>query len=80
MLTLPTDTDWSAQVYASDTVPDALSGWGPPRFTGQGLGSDAKLTLQPGPKARNVLLWITNLPPSRPYRLRVAELRVVGSA
>ncbi len=80
VLTLPTDTDWSAQVYASDTVPDALSGWGPPRFTGQGLGSDAKLTLQPGPKARNVLLWITNLPPSRPYRLRVAELRVVGSA
>ncbi|HEY3725376.1 MAG TPA: serine/threonine-protein kinase [Acidimicrobiia bacterium] len=80
VLTLPTDTDWSAQVYASDTVPAALSGWGPPRFTGQGLGSDAKLTLQAGPNARNVLLWITNLPPSRPYRLRVAELRVVGSA
>jgi hypothetical protein len=80
VLTPPTDTDWSAQVYASNTVPGALSGWGPPRFTGQGLGSDAKLTLQAGPNARNVLLWITNLPPSRPYRLRVAELRVVGSA
>jgi len=27
-----------------------------------------------------VLLWITDLPPNRPYRLRVAEVRVIGSS
>ncbi len=61
-------------------MPDALAGWGPPAFSGQGLGSDAILALQPAPRARYALLWITNLPPSRPYRLRVAEVRVFGTA
>ncbi len=68
------------QVYTSNSVPDAIAGWGPPRFNGSGLGTDAQLELQPGREARNVLLWITNLPPTRPYRLRVAEVRVIGSA
>ncbi len=72
--------DWSAQVYTSTSVPPELAGWGPPRFDGGGLGTDAQMTLQPGPKAQNVLIWITDLPPSRPYRLRVAEVRVIGSA
>ncbi|MGZ4801882.1 MAG: protein kinase domain-containing protein, partial [Acidimicrobiia bacterium] len=74
------DADWSGQIYASDTVPPSLAGWGAPRFSGQALGTDAQLTLQPPARARNVLLWITNLPPGRPYRLRVAEVRVFGSA
>jgi hypothetical protein len=72
--------DWSGQVYTSNSVPPDLAGWGPPRFNGGGLGTDAQLVLQPGTKAQNVLIWITDLPPSRPYRLRVAEVRVVGSA
>ena len=74
------DADWSAQVYASDSVPETLSGWGAPRFSGQALGADAQLELKPPARARYVLIWITNLPPNRPYRLRVAEVRVVGSA
>ena len=62
-------------------MPDALAGWGPPAFSGQGLGSDAHpRPFNRAPRARNVLLWITNLPPSRPYRLRVAEVRVFGTA
>jgi hypothetical protein len=74
------DSDWSAQVYASDTVPETLAGWGTPPFLGSGLGTNALLPLQPPTLARNVLLWITDLPPERPYRLRVAEVRVVGSS
>jgi hypothetical protein len=74
------DRDWSAQVYTSDTVPDAIDGWGQPRFTGQGLGTDSKMVLTPGPRARNVLLWITDLPPGDPFQLRVAEVRVFGTA
>ena len=74
------DADWSAQVYASDSVPETLSGWGAPRFSGQTLSADAQLGLTPPARARNVLIWITNLPPNRPYRLRVSEVRVVGSA
>ena len=74
------DSDWSAQVYTSDSVPASLAGWGPPKFIGAGLATNAQLTLQPPTRARNVLLWITNLPPGRPYRLRVAEVRVVGSS
>jgi hypothetical protein len=74
------DADWSAQIYAADTVPETLAGWGPPHFNGQGLGTDAQLPLQPTARARNVLLWITNLAPGEPYRLRVAEVRVFGSA
>ena len=78
---LSPDTGWSAQVYASDTVPDAITGWGPPHFNGTELGTDVTMALQPQPKARNVLLWITNLPPTRPmFRLQVAEVRVFGSA
>jgi eukaryotic-like serine/threonine-protein kinase len=72
--------DWSGQVYTSNSVPPELAGWGPPRFNGGGLGTNAQLELQPGAKAQNVLIWITDLPPSRPYRLRVAEVRVIGSA
>jgi hypothetical protein len=74
------DRDWSAQVYASDSVPEAIDGWGPPRFTGQGLGTDSKMVLTPGARARNVLLWITDLPPGNPFQLRVAEVRVFGTA
>ncbi len=74
------DSDWSAQVYTSDSVPASLAGWGPPEFIGAGLTTNAQLTLQPPTRARNVLLWITDLPPNRPYRLRVAEVRVVGSS
>jgi hypothetical protein len=73
------DSDWSAQVYTSDTVPEALAGWGAPRFTGTGLGPQAQLDLQPGPRSQYVLLWITDLPPGNPYRLRVAEVRLVGT-
>lgn len=72
--------DWSGQVYASNSVPPELAGWGPARFNGGGLPTNARLVLQPGPKVQNVLIWITDLPPSRPYRLRVAEVRVIGSA
>ena len=74
------DSDWSAQIYTSDSVPATLAGWGTPSFIGAGLGTNAQLTLQPPTRARNVLLWITNLPPNRPYRLRVAEVRVIGSS
>ncbi len=74
------DSDWSAQVYTADSVPDQLSGWGAPRFTGQGLSSKALLVLQPGARSRYVLLWITDLPPGAPYQLRVAEVRVIGTA
>jgi serine/threonine-protein kinase len=73
------DTDWSAQVYASDSVPEELAGWGPARFTGTGLGALARLDLQPGAKSQYVLLWITDLPPGAPYRLRVAEVRAIGT-
>jgi hypothetical protein len=73
------DTDWSAQVYTSDAIPDALAGWGAPRFTGSALGAQAQLDLQPGAKARYALLWITDLPPGSPYRLRVAEVRAIGT-
>lgn len=74
------DSDWSAQIYTSDSVPATLAGWGAPAFIGAGLGTSAQLTLQPPVRARNVLLWITNLPPNRPFRLRVAEVRVIGSS
>ena len=74
------DSDWSAQIYTSNSVPATLAGWGPPSFIGAGLGTSAQLTLQPPTRARYVLLWITNLPPNRPYRLRVAEVRVIGSS
>jgi hypothetical protein len=73
------DRDWSAQVYTSDTVPDEIDGWGQPRFTGQGLGTDSKMVLTPAARARNVLLWITDLPPGDPFQLRVAEVRVIGT-
>jgi eukaryotic-like serine/threonine-protein kinase len=73
------DTDWSGQVYTSDSVPPELAGWGPARFTGTGLGAQAQLDLQPGAKSQYVLLWITDLPPGSPYRLRVAEVRAVGT-
>jgi serine/threonine-protein kinase len=75
------DSDWDASVYTSDTVPESIDGWGAPRFTGQGLsGPDAQLALEPATRAQQVLLWITNLPPETPYRLRVAEVRVVGTS
>jgi serine/threonine-protein kinase len=74
------DTDWSAQVYASNSVPEELAGWGPARFTGNGLGALARLDLQPGAKSQYVLLWITDLPPGAPYRLRVAEVRAIGTS
>ena len=74
------DSDWSAQVYTSDSVPATLAGWGTPLFLGAGLGSNAQLALEPPTRGRNVLLWITDLPPNQPYRLRVAEVRVVGSS
>jgi serine/threonine-protein kinase len=74
------DRDWDAQVYTSDTVPETLEGWGAPQFVGQALsGPEAQLALQSATRARNVLLWITNLPPGSPYVLRVAEVRVVGT-
>jgi serine/threonine-protein kinase len=74
------DTDWNASVYTSNTVPESIDGWGTPQFTGQGLnGPIAQLALQPATRAQNVLLWITNLPPETPYRLRVAEVRVIGT-
>jgi hypothetical protein len=67
-------------VYTSDTVPETLEGWGAPQFVGQALsGPEAQLALQSATRARNVLLWITNLPPGSPYVLRVAEVRVVGT-
>jgi serine/threonine-protein kinase len=74
------DTDWSGQVYTSNSVPDELAGWGPPRFTGSALGALSRLDLQAGAKAQYVLLWITDLPPGSPYRLRVAEVRAVGTS
>jgi hypothetical protein len=74
------DRDWSAQVYTSNTIPASIGGWGAPRFTGQGLGTNAQLVLQSGARARYALLWITNLPPGQPYQLRIAEVRVFGSS
>jgi serine/threonine-protein kinase len=74
------ETDWSAQAYSSNSVPEELAGWGSPRFTGNGLGALARLDLQAGAKSQYVLLWITDLPPGSPYRLRVAEVRAIGTA
>jgi hypothetical protein len=73
------DSDWSAEVYTSDSVPETLAGWGPAQFVGQAIPASAQLTLQTPTRARNVLLWITDLPPTAPYRLRVAEVRVIGT-
>ena len=74
------DSGWSAQVYASDTVPPTLAGWGPPVAQAQDLGSRATLTFDPARRAQYVLLWITNLPATSPFRLRIAEARVVGTS
>jgi hypothetical protein len=73
------DEEWSASIYTSDTVPEDLAGWGAPKSVGQDVGPQAVFALDPPSRARNVLLWITNLPPESPYRLQVAEVRVIGT-
>lgn len=73
------DAGWSAEVYTSDTVPPAIAGWGPPAASDRGLGPRATLTLEPARRAQYVLLWITDLPATTPFRLRIAEVRVVGT-
>ncbi len=75
------DGGWSAEVYASDSEPAELSGWGTPVAAGTDLPDKATLGLTAPARARYVLLWITDLPPSGPpFRLRVAEVRVLGTA
>jgi hypothetical protein len=75
------DHDWSGAVYTSDTVPTELAGWGAPKAIGSNLPDRARLLLQPPTRASNVLLWITNLPPSSSgtFKLRIGEVRVVGT-
>jgi serine/threonine-protein kinase len=72
---------WSAEIYASDSVPATLAGWGAPVASGSDLGQQATLGLTTPARAQRVLLWITNLPPGGPpFRLEVAEVRVIGTA
>ena len=73
------DAGWSAEVYNADGVPATLAGWGAPVARGTDLGSDATFQAAPARRARYVLLWITNLPPQQPFRLRVAEVTVIGT-
>lgn len=75
------EAGWDGQVYASSSVPGSIQGWGPPVATGAGLGRQATLGLTTPARASQVLLWITNLPPSGPpYQLDVAEVRVLGTS
>jgi serine/threonine-protein kinase len=75
------ESGWDAEVYAADTVPATLAGWGAPVASATGLGREATLGLTAPARAQRVLLWITNLPPGGPpFRLEVAEVRVIGRA
>lgn len=58
---------WAGAIYLSNEWSPTLAGWGEPRSTGGGAFAFAPS------EARHVLLWITQLPPSR--RLGVAEIR-----
>ena len=73
------DAGWSAEVYSANAVPASLAGWGAPIARGSDLGSDYTFQAQPVRRARYVLLWITNLPPQQPFRLRIAEVTVIGT-
>jgi hypothetical protein len=74
-------TGWNAEVYAGDAIAPERDGWGAPVAAGTDLGRQASLGLTAPARARYVLLWITNLPPDGPpFRLEVAEVRVVGTA
>ncbi|MBV8952120.1 MAG: serine/threonine protein kinase [Actinobacteria bacterium] len=65
------DTDWNAAVYVLDQPPQVAPS-AVPDASGQNLGVDATLTLDPPKAGRYVLLWLTRLPASG--RLRIAEV------
>jgi len=75
------EAGWDAQIYAGNSVPDSIQAWGPAVASGTDLGRQATLGLTTPARASQVLLWITNLPPTGPpYQLEVAEVRVLGTS
>ena len=68
-------TDWTAEIYVSDSTAADLDGWGPPLVVAPGLGSDA--TLRPDATGRAVLVWIIDLGRAGPpYRLEIEAVTI----
>jgi len=68
------ESGWNGAIYAADSPSSTLAGWGRPLAVGTNVGTQTQFTLRPATRARVVLVWITNLPPSG--KLDVAEIRV----
>ena len=68
------ESGWNGAIYAAGSPSSTLAGWGRPLAAGTNLGTQTEFTLRPPTRARVVLVWITNLPPSG--KLDVAEIRV----
>jgi hypothetical protein len=67
---------WSASIYASDTTPETLAGWGQPLAGIDDAPVDATITLDPQSKKQHILVWFTRLPAGG--RLDVREVELLG--
>ncbi|HEY7439820.1 MAG TPA: protein kinase [Acidimicrobiia bacterium] len=74
------DTGWGAAIYGiTGVVPPDLAGWGRVLARGDNLPQNARMPVTPT-TARYVLAWFDQLPATGPpYRLSVAEIRVLGT-
>ena len=69
---------FDAQVYASNSLPPVLPGWGKPvgSFTASSRGSRVQIHLPPRQSFTSYLIWITKLPPGG--LAQIAEIKVLG--
>lgn len=65
-VTITTDRPgYDAEIYVADQAATALDGWGPVRASGTSLGPTADLRVDGRPRGAFVLVWLTQLPPTR---------------
>jgi eukaryotic-like serine/threonine-protein kinase len=70
------ENGWSGQIYVADQPGNSLEAWGQPRASEDNLPANHPFQLN-GARGQYVLLWCTQLPPSR--KLQVGEIKVEGS-
>lgn len=66
---------WTGEIYVADQAGTSLQAWGPPRATGDNLGTSHPFDVK-GARGQYVLVWCTHLPPSN--KLQIAEIKVEG--
>jgi len=69
-----TSGGWSTQLYVGDGGAASLDAWGPVVASGEGLGTAARLSIDPVARGSAVLIWVTRLPSAG--RLEITEVRV----